>query len=89
MGKLVDITLERALDKELEDGEPEDLDAVESDPNFIMYRLENLLERRPFLLSHVVLRQNPNNVYEWLNLAKLCEVLLHVAKINSSTNSSR
>ncbi len=49
---------------------------IEQDPEFITYRLENLLERRPFLLSHVVLRQNIHNVYEWLNLAKLCEVLL-------------
>jgi hypothetical protein len=37
------------------------------------YRLENLIARRPFLLSNVVLRQNPNNVYEWLNRVKLCE----------------
>ena len=37
------------------------------------YRLENLIQRRPFLLSNVVLRQNPNNVYEWLNRIKLCE----------------
>ena len=36
-------------------------------------RLENLIQRRPFLLSNVVLRQNPNNVYEWLNRVKLCE----------------
>ena len=36
-------------------------------------RLENLIQRRPFLLSNVVLRQNPNNVYEWLNRVKLCQ----------------
>ena len=36
-------------------------------------RLENLIQRRPFLLSNVVLRQNPNNVFEWLNRVKLCE----------------
>ncbi len=58
---------------EVENGVPEDTDALETDPDFLVYRLENLLQRRPFLLSHVVLRQNPNNVYEWLNLAKLCE----------------
>jgi len=38
-----------------------------------LYRLENLIQRRPFLLSNVVLRQNPNNVYEWLNRIKLCQ----------------
>lgn len=36
-------------------------------------RLENLIQRRPFLLSNVVLRQNPHNVYEWLNRVKLCD----------------
>ena len=72
--KLVDITFDRVSEKELDNGQMEDHDKVESDPDFVMYRVENLLERRPFLLSHVILRQNPNNVYEWLNLAKLCEV---------------
>jgi len=71
--KLVDITMDRITDKQFNNGIPEDPDKLDSDPNFIVYRLENLLQRRPFLLSHVVLRQNPNNVYEWLNLAKLCE----------------
>jgi pre-mRNA-splicing factor SYF1 len=28
------------------------------------------------MLSNVVLRQNPNNVYEWLNRVKLCEGLI-------------
>ena len=46
---------------------------LDTDEDFITYRLNSLLERRPFLLSHVVLRQNPNNVYEWLNLAKMCD----------------
>jgi len=41
--------------------------------NLKYYRLENLIQRRPFLLSNAVLRQNPNNVYEWLNRLKLCE----------------
>lgn len=34
--------------------------------------LEDLLDRRPFLLSNVILRQNPNNVNEWLNRIELC-----------------
>ena len=38
-----------------------------------LLRLENLLHRRPFLLSSVLLRQNPHNVYEWLNYIKCCE----------------
>ena len=35
--------------------------------------LEKLIERRPFLLSNVILRHNPSDVYEWLNRVKLCE----------------
>jgi pre-mRNA-splicing factor SYF1 len=31
------------------------------------------LERRPFLLSNVILRQNPHNVNEWLNRVTLCQ----------------
>ena len=34
-------------------------------------RLENLIERRPELLSSVILRQNPSNVNEWHKRAKL------------------
>lgn len=34
-------------------------------------RLERLMERRPELLSSVLLRQNPHNVYEWLKRAAL------------------
>lgn len=43
--------------------------AVEAD--LLMARLEDLLERRPELLSSVKLRQNPHNVHEWLQRAKL------------------
>ncbi|ERM95970.1 pre-mRNA-splicing factor SYF1 isoform X1 [Amborella trichopoda] len=34
-------------------------------------RLENLMDRRPELVSSVLLRQNPHNVPEWHNRAKL------------------
>lgn len=34
-------------------------------------RLEHLMERRPELLSSVILRQNPHNVHEWHKRAKL------------------
>jgi len=37
-----------------------------------LFRLENLLERRPFLLSDAHLRQNSNNVKEWLKRVDLC-----------------
>lgn len=41
--------------------------------NARFFRLENLIQRRPFLMSNTVLRQNPNNVYEWLNRISLCQ----------------
>ena len=41
--------------------------------NFKLLRLLNLLERRPFLLSSTLLRQNPNSVKEWLKRVKLCK----------------
>jgi pre-mRNA-splicing factor SYF1 len=36
-------------------------------------RLEYLMDRRPLLLNRVLLRQNPNNVQEWLKRVKLYE----------------
>ena len=36
-------------------------------------RLESLIDKRPFLLSNVVLRHSPNNVNEWLNRIELCQ----------------
>lgn len=37
-----------------------------------LWKLETLIERRAFLLSDTILRQNPHNVYEWLNRVTLC-----------------
>ena len=37
----------------------------------MLARLEYLLERRPFLLNEVMLRQNPNNIGEWLKRVSL------------------
>jgi pre-mRNA-splicing factor SYF1 len=39
--------------------------------DLLMARLEDLLARRPELVSSVKLRQNPHNVHEWLQRAKL------------------
>lgn len=41
--------------------------------NMKFFRITNLIERRPFLLSDALLRQNPNNVKEWLKRVKLCQ----------------
>ena len=34
--------------------------------------MEDLAQRRPLLLSSILLRQNPHDVNEWLNRTKLC-----------------
>lgn len=42
-----------------------------NDLDLRLARLEHLVERRPELLSSVMLRQNPHNVHEWHKRAKL------------------
>jgi pre-mRNA-splicing factor SYF1 len=42
-----------------------------NDINLRLAVLENLMERRPELVSSVLLRQNPHNVHEWHKRAKL------------------
>lgn len=49
--------------KRTDSGE-EDQDA-DFDLDIRMLRFEQLMDRRPFLLNDVLLRQNPNNVAEW------------------------
>jgi pre-mRNA-splicing factor SYF1 len=44
----------------------------QDEEDYKFFKLENLIQRRPFLLSNTNLRQNPSNVYEWLNRVKLC-----------------
>ena len=39
-------------------------------------RLEYLMDRRPLLLNRILLRQNPNNVLEWIKRVSLCEVFV-------------
>ncbi|TNV83299.1 hypothetical protein FGO68_gene1183 [Halteria grandinella] len=55
--------------------QPKKQESEDDDEMKFLY-LENLIARRPFLLSNVVLRQNPNNVGEWLNRVKLCESII-------------
>ena len=47
------------------DAEEDDLDEDTNDVDLRLARLERLLDRRPVLLSSVLLRQNPHNVHEW------------------------
>ena len=42
-----------------------------NDVNLRLARLEHLMDRRPLLLSSVLLRQNPHNVHEWHKRAQV------------------
>jgi len=48
-------------------------DKMNLDLNIKFFRMTNLIERRPFLLSDALLRQNPHNVKEWLKRVKICK----------------
>jgi pre-mRNA-splicing factor SYF1 len=58
IGALMDVASSRAERGELNDDADFELDIR-------MLRFEQLMDRRPFLLNDVLLRQNPNNVLEW------------------------
>jgi pre-mRNA-splicing factor SYF1 len=47
-------------------------EANKNNINLKLFKISNLIERRPFLLSDAIIRQNPNNVKEWLKRVKLC-----------------
>eukprot|EP01111_Echinosteliopsis_oligospora_P015171 TRINITY_DN5900_c0_g2_i1.p1 TRINITY_DN5900_c0_g2~~TRINITY_DN5900_c0_g2_i1.p1 ORF type:complete len:463 (+),score=107.52 TRINITY_DN5900_c0_g2_i1:117-1505(+) len=48
-----------------------DIDEENADFDLLVARYEYLIERQPLLLSSVLLRQNPHNVYEWHKRVKL------------------
>ena len=54
-------------------GEAELSEEQQLDVDMRLARLERLMERRPELLSSVLLRQSPHNVTEWLKRATLFE----------------
>ncbi|KAG1225727.1 hypothetical protein G6F68_019867 [Rhizopus microsporus] len=60
--------MEMAAEREKagEKDEEEDLDL-----DLRLLRFEHLMDRRPFLVNDVLLRQNPNNVLEWQQRALL------------------
>jgi len=51
--------------------ERESASGAQTEIDLLMARLEDLLARRPELVSSVKLRQNPHNVHEWLQRAKI------------------
>ncbi|CAL8465590.1 g5126 [Coccomyxa elongata] len=62
---------EQANGTDHDDGEDFLLKDDENDIDLRLARLEHLMERRPELLSSVMLRQNPHNVHEWHKRVKL------------------
>ncbi|KAI0889594.1 TPR-like protein [Annulohypoxylon maeteangense] len=58
IGALMELASERAEGGKLDEDADFDLDIR-------MMRFEQLMDRRPFLLNDVLLRQNPNSVLEW------------------------
>ena len=64
-------TIEERKDEEQLTNIVKDMITEDEEIKYADFKLENLIERRPFLLSNAMLRQNPSNVYEWLNRIKL------------------
>lgn len=69
-------TKARMLEADFNDDDDEEMDEEEkkelsADVEMGLERLEYLMDKRPLLLNSVVLRQNPNNVYEWHKRVKL------------------
>jgi pre-mRNA-splicing factor SYF1 len=58
IGALMDLAASRSENGILDENADFDLDIR-------MMRFEQLMDRRPFLVNDVLLRQNPNNVLEW------------------------
>lgn len=71
--------LEEGADQQEKPPDADDLDDLDelmeegNDVDLRMERLELLMDRRPLLLSSVLLRQNPHNVAEWHKRIKLLE----------------
>lgn len=66
--------LEAEIEEAGEDCDEETLEEKEEltkEVDIRLARIEHMLSRRPLLLSSVVLRQNPHNVYEWLKRVKV------------------
>jgi pre-mRNA-splicing factor SYF1 len=64
--KMEETVLSDAMTKVGQEGEFD-----ETDVDLRLARFERLLTRRPFLVSDVILRQNPHNVQEWKNRVQL------------------
>lgn len=76
LDQLIDNTLNTIEERKGEEqltNMAKDMITEEDEENYKYFKLESLINRRNFLLSNATLRQNPSNVYEWLNRIKLWE----------------
>jgi pre-mRNA-splicing factor SYF1 len=64
--KAEETVIERKMEEAAERAE-EGIDDPQADLelDLRLMRFEQLMDRRPFLVNDVLLRQNPNNVHEW------------------------
>eukprot|EP00614_Pseudopedinella_elastica_P031004 CAMPEP_0172631344 /NCGR_PEP_ID=MMETSP1068-20121228/178628_1 /TAXON_ID=35684 /ORGANISM="Pseudopedinella elastica, Strain CCMP716" /LENGTH=478 /DNA_ID=CAMNT_0013442457 /DNA_START=20 /DNA_END=1453 /DNA_ORIENTATION=- len=68
-------------DDEEDSDEDDDMDFEGKDVELRLARLEHLMERRPLLLSSVLLRQNPHNVAEWFKRVGLYKALGELGQV--------
>jgi pre-mRNA-splicing factor SYF1 len=61
-------------------GKP-DSELDDTDIDLRLERFERLMNRRPFLVSDVILRQNPHNIQEWKNRIQLYVNLNNIPKV--------
>lgn len=66
--EMITTKMEMAAERE-EAGEKDEEEDLDLDLRLL--RFERLMDRRPFLVNDVLLRQNPNNVLEWQQRAQL------------------
>ena len=58
---IIETKMQEAATREENNEDPEE----DLELDLRLLRFEQLMDRRPFLVNDVLLRQNPNNVHEW------------------------
>eukprot|EP00742_Colponemidia_sp_Colp-10_P004229 GILJ01004512.1.p1 GENE.GILJ01004512.1~~GILJ01004512.1.p1 ORF type:complete len:874 (-),score=189.95 GILJ01004512.1:763-3384(-) len=69
--QMLSVKMEQLEGREDDDNEDEEFKSVSDDVDLRLERLDNLMNRRQELLSSVLLRQNPHNVFEWQKRVRL------------------
>ena len=68
---LIDLNIEEIGKEENNELDKKDSQKDSNLKKFNFIRVNNLLQRRPFLLNSTILRRNPNNIAEWLKRIEL------------------